>query len=167
MKRVLCAVDARPSASEALAFAIELCAETGASLDVVTVRRRPPAQRGGPTEPLRRSEDPRVAAAVAKAAARTAAEHGIPATAHVSVGDPARAICAAAEELDTDLVVVGSRGRGALRASLLGSVSSAVARRCRRPVTIVAAGARVATTAASAVAAAEEMLEPAAERPAA
>jgi nucleotide-binding universal stress UspA family protein len=143
MKSVLCAVDmTTQSASDALDFAIELCAETGASLDIVTVRRRRHSRRSELREPLRPREDPRRAAAAALSAARVAATRGIHATAHVSVGDPARAIPAAAEELDADVIVLGSRGRGALRSTLLGSVSQTVARRSRRPVAIVAAGSR-------------------------
>ncbi len=41
------------------------------------------------------------------------------------------------------MVVVGSRGHGAIKAALLGSVSSAVVERARAPVVLVTAEARV------------------------
>ncbi len=40
---------------------------------------------------------------------------------------------------DADLLVVGSRGRGALRSTLFGSVAHAVAERAKRPVAIIRA----------------------------
>lgn len=52
-------------------------------------------------------------------------------------GDPARAITAVAAERDAALVVTGTRGRGALRSALFGSVSRAVVRTAGRPVVLV------------------------------
>ena len=52
-------------------------------------------------------------------------------------GAPAQAILSAARDEDPELLVVGSRGRGALRSALLGSVSHEVAARTRSPVVVV------------------------------
>jgi nucleotide-binding universal stress UspA family protein len=47
---------------------------------------------------------------------------------------PAEEICAAAEELGADLVVVGTHGRGAIGRALLGSVALDVLRTSKVPV---------------------------------
>lgn len=52
-------------------------------------------------------------------------------------GPPAEALASAAETGDVDLVVVGSRGRGVLARTLLGSVSDRLAHVCHRPVLVV------------------------------
>jgi nucleotide-binding universal stress UspA family protein len=52
-------------------------------------------------------------------------------------GDPADKICQYAEAIDADLVVIGTHGRGAIRAALLGSVSEKVVRNCKRSVLVV------------------------------
>jgi nucleotide-binding universal stress UspA family protein len=52
-------------------------------------------------------------------------------------GDPAEAIVEAADAHAAEMIVIGSRGRGALASSVLGSISSAVATRSTCPVTVV------------------------------
>ncbi|HEY7540833.1 MAG TPA: universal stress protein [Methylomirabilota bacterium] len=52
-------------------------------------------------------------------------------------GDPAEEIVAAAQNFDTDLVVVGARGVGGVARVLLGSVSERVLHHARCPVLIV------------------------------
>jgi len=53
------------------------------------------------------------------------------------VDDPAEAILAAARTHDCEVIVMGRRGVGAVRAALLGSASSAVVQRSRVPVIVV------------------------------
>jgi nucleotide-binding universal stress UspA family protein len=55
----------------------------------------------------------------------------------IETGDPAERIEAVAEREPADLIVVGSRGRGPLRAAVLGSTSRRLAASARRPVVIV------------------------------
>ncbi len=54
----------------------------------------------------------------------------------VLVGSPAEEIVRAAEELDADLIVLGSRGLGVVRSVLLGSVSQGVLNHARSPVLV-------------------------------
>ncbi len=63
----------------------------------------------------------------------------------VECGDTARCICAAAEGHGVDLVVVGSRDRGALGRLLAPSVSAAVVRGTSRPVLVVSGEHRTTT----------------------
>jgi nucleotide-binding universal stress UspA family protein len=53
------------------------------------------------------------------------------------VGNPAEAIVAQAHKGRFDLIVMGSRGHGALRGLLLGSVAAKVVAHSDVPVTIV------------------------------
>ncbi|KAI8854283.1 hypothetical protein BC829DRAFT_380768, partial [Chytridium lagenaria] len=52
------------------------------------------------------------------------------------IGDPREAIVHKSEELNADLVIVGSRNLGRVRKVLLGSVSDHVVRHCRCPVVV-------------------------------
>ncbi|MFZ5468611.1 MAG: universal stress protein, partial [Myxococcota bacterium] len=51
-------------------------------------------------------------------------------------GSPAEAIADHAERSDASMVVVGSRGRGAVQRVLLGSVADRLVRVCKRPVLV-------------------------------
>uniref|UniRef100_A0A0C9QNS5 TSA: Wollemia nobilis Ref_Wollemi_Transcript_15672_657 transcribed RNA sequence n=1 Tax=Wollemia nobilis TaxID=56998 RepID=A0A0C9QNS5_9CONI len=52
-------------------------------------------------------------------------------------GDPRYAICEAAEKLKVNLLVIGSRGHGAIRRAVIGSVSNYCAHHAKCPVLIV------------------------------
>lgn len=69
---------------------------------------------------------------------RAAEAHGLPrAEQRLERGKAAERLCAVAHEERAQLVVVGSRGHGALRAAILGSVSTAVVRKAPCPVVVV------------------------------
>ena len=78
------------------------------------------------------------AKSVAEEGAKRATEHGFAATPMVKEsfeGTP-KAILEVADELSVRLIVCGQRGRSALRSTLLGSTSHALASHTRRPILI-------------------------------
>jgi len=84
------------------------------------------------------TEEESYARSVAEEGARRASEHGYTASPLVKEsfeGIP-RAILEAADDLSARLIVCGQRGRGALRSTLLGSVSHSLASQTRRPILI-------------------------------
>jgi nucleotide-binding universal stress UspA family protein len=62
---------------------------------------------------------------------------GVRYRAELREGNPVTALLDVADELDADLVVVGSRGAGGFPGLLLGSTSAQVAQHARTPVVIV------------------------------
>jgi nucleotide-binding universal stress UspA family protein len=60
---------------------------------------------------------------------------------HVERGEPGAVLCERADALGATVVVVGSRGRGAIRRALLGSVSNYVVQNAPCPVLVVRRGA--------------------------
>lgn len=56
---------------------------------------------------------------------------------HVTDADPAERLTQAAHDREAALLVVGTRGRGAVTSALLGSVSAGVVRRAERPIVLV------------------------------
>ena len=70
--------------------------------------------------------------------AATAAVLGpVPVEQRVEEGSAGETICSLAGDLDADVVVVGSHGKGAFAAAVLGSVSRHVVHHCHRPVLVV------------------------------
>jgi nucleotide-binding universal stress UspA family protein len=61
------------------------------------------------------------------------------------VGNPAECLADIADEEDAELIVVGSRGRGAFKSAFLGSVSNALVGVARCPILIVPPGATEAS----------------------
>jgi len=84
------------------------------------------------------SEEESYAKSVAEEGALRASEHGYTASPLIKQsfeGIP-RAILEVADDLSARVIVCGQRGRGALRSTLLGSVSHTLASHTRRPILI-------------------------------
>ena len=62
---------------------------------------------------------------------------GVPFEREIGSGEPAAVLVDIAERHGCDAIVLGARGLGALRAALMGSVSTGVLHASRLPVTVV------------------------------
>jgi nucleotide-binding universal stress UspA family protein len=139
MEKILIATDGSPSAREAVELGLELASEQNAAAIVLHVL--PPMDwtrldRGGVVRPLP-DELPLSEQIALYEAAQVAEANGVDAKVELLAGDPVDEIVALADSADVDLIVVGSRGRGAVASALLGSVSLGVLHEARRPVLIV------------------------------
>jgi nucleotide-binding universal stress UspA family protein len=135
MKTILIATDGSQPAHEALDVAIELARDTGATLQILSVR--PPRMSGRGAAPVLEVEHFEGPQHIVDAAAAHAREAGVEAIPHAAHGDVVTCIDDAAVTLDADLLVVGSRGLGSLQGALFGSVSHALVHRSSIPVTVV------------------------------
>jgi nucleotide-binding universal stress UspA family protein len=140
VRKILIATDGSDSAREAVQFGLDLADEHRAIPFVVYVV---PAfdlvpLTGFAVPPPKVTHTPSAAdRQPLEAAEAVAAEKGIEATTTLLSGKPADEIIAYADTIDADLIVVGSRGHGAITSALLGSVSRGVLHEARRPVLIV------------------------------
>ena len=154
MKTFLIASDGSASAREAVEFGLELSAEQNAEAVVVYVAPAldilPVSGFGMPAaQPHALSAHDQVAL---DEAARLADEQGMRARTELLTGNPVDEIVAYADSIDADMIVVGSRGHGAVASALLGSVSLGVLHEARRPVLVFRrAQARVSKPAATAL----------------
>ncbi len=152
MKRILVTTDGSPSSTEAVAFGVELATEHEAELIFVhvvpTLDIVPATGFGGmsgafPHEP---SDHDHV---LLEDAAAVASEHGVVSTTAMLRGDTVDEIVAYADSHDVDLIVVGSRGHGAIAGALLGSVSLGLLGESKRPILIVKAASVAAPVGAA------------------
>lgn len=139
MKCVVVAVDGSEQGKSALNLAIEIAEKFGAeiiTLNVHTLPYVPPdpyvVTDGSLEENLRKYGEE-----LARGAAEYAKSKGVTASWQSAVGSPADVIFDVALAKQADLVVVGSRGRGAVARTVLGSVSSRLAHICTIPLLIV------------------------------
>ncbi|MDP8974470.1 MAG: universal stress protein [Actinomycetota bacterium] len=136
--RVLLATDGSPDATLAARSAVELCEKTGSDLHVVHVGEYLPTYFAyTEEEPAElRHNAQRLLEGQAES---IRAAGGTVAGTHLRLGRPAEQIIDLSEDLSAGLVVVGSRGQGALRRAVLGSVSENVVRYAHCPVFVVRA----------------------------
>ncbi|WP_273888179.1 universal stress protein [Rubrobacter naiadicus] len=142
--RMLVAVDGSEGARRAAMLGARLAAALGSELHVASVGRLPSGYGSpgwGPPHPNPEFDAVALARREAEERAREEAlrleEAGFAVIGvHAGTGDPESGIVALAEEIGAGLIVVGSRGLGALRRTLLGSVSEGVVRNARCSVLV-------------------------------
>ena len=138
--RVLLALDGSPSAQAAAALVRSLPWPEGSVLHLVGVVEPPTELPTLPGVPARHTLDAGASTALRRVldeAAEGLAGPGLAVRTTIFVGRPASVIVEAAAELEVELVVVGSRGRGPLTSMVLGSVSSEVVDHAPCPVLVV------------------------------
>jgi nucleotide-binding universal stress UspA family protein len=84
----------------------------------------------------RAQEDARVALEATTAALQNVAQGSV-IRERAEIGDPGSLLCSVGAQLGVDAIVVGSRGLGAFKRVLLGSVSSYVVHHAARPVLVI------------------------------
>jgi nucleotide-binding universal stress UspA family protein len=144
ISHILCPVDLSEISGRALDYAVALARQHRARVHVLEVL---PAQSAPKvTEWPAIFEDPAGLAGVDRQDLERfvapAAEAGVLARVHLRDGEVVPRILELAAEIDADLVVLGTHGRGGFERFTLGSVAEKVLRRAGRPVLAVPPGDR-------------------------
>jgi nucleotide-binding universal stress UspA family protein len=137
MKRILVAVDGSEASLKAARMAADIALRFGARMTLAYVIPRlllPPDVYGLTLADVEREQRVHADKLVAETLARLG-EPGVQVETAVLSGSPAETLAEAAA--DVDLVVLGSRGRGAVARVLLGSVSDRLVHISPKPVLVV------------------------------
>ena len=140
MKRIVVGVDGSAESKQAAEFASTLAGPLGAELLLVFVALRPvpfgpePYALGLAEWELTERE---YANALLREMAARCSRGGAPVKTTFETGGPAEVIAELAGKEEVEFVVVGHRGRGAVKRLLLGSVADRLAQISPRPVLIV------------------------------
>lgn len=140
MQKPLVPIDGSDSALRALAHALaELRGLTGVELHLIHVQA--PIVHVFPSKlvspDLIEQEQRREGEEVLKPAQAFAQAAGVPCVSHVRIGHAGDDIAACAQDNGCDAVVMGTRGMGAVKGLLLGSVATKVVHLAQIPVTLV------------------------------
>lgn len=140
LKKILIATDGSPSALRAVELGLELAEEEGAQpifVHVAPTKDVLPVAGVGMVPVSVPHEVVEADRASLDEAVELAEVRGLESATRLLSGDAAHEIAAFADVVDADLIVVGSRGHGAISSALIGSVSRGVLHKTTRPVLIV------------------------------
>jgi nucleotide-binding universal stress UspA family protein len=140
MKKFLVGVDGSDPSIHAICKAAELASFTKGKL-VLAYALAPMSHLAemytGPIADLEES-DRENGETILRDAARVARELGCPVEALLLQGSPASALAEqSAQDQEIEMVVVGTRGLGAVASAILGSVTDKLMRVCKKPVLVV------------------------------
>jgi nucleotide-binding universal stress UspA family protein len=136
MARILIAVDGSAPSLRALEFGASLAAKLGVGVVLLHAMARVVLPVGGALSEPRHgplAEGTRLLEALAD----KARSHGVAVETDLSEGEAASVIHDRSEAPDIQMVVMGSRGQGAVARLLLGSVASQVVHTASKPVVVV------------------------------
>jgi nucleotide-binding universal stress UspA family protein len=136
MTRILIATDGSVGSGHALEQGLSLAAELSADALVVYVRQSPTSFLGAPYYQDVITSEAQHARGVLTDAKLYATRYDVEVDYEVLEGDPVEVILAIARSRDVDLIVVDSRGLGAVTSLVLGSVSNAILHQADRPVLV-------------------------------
>jgi nucleotide-binding universal stress UspA family protein len=145
-EHILIPTDGSDTANAAVDHAVDLAATYGAQLHALYVVDIDAVNFGLGTEQVDRitqgnfdemSELREKADAATGAVAAAASEQGVEVHEELRVGTPHTVIAEYADDIDVDLVVMGSHGRAGVQRALLGSVTERVLRSTHRPVLVI------------------------------
>jgi nucleotide-binding universal stress UspA family protein len=134
MKHILCAIDGSDHGKRAVAVAAAMALRMQTKLSILHISEYV-VGRGGVYDVLLPGQSEKYLAEAKAIASNEAYED--PTLKSVRARDPAHAILEFAEKNEIDHIVMGAAGKGAVKAFMIGSVSSDVLRKSHCPVTIV------------------------------
>ena len=134
--KILVAIDGSTSAKRAFSRSLYLASKCDSRLEVVHVI---PCEFGGDSENTFElvEELKKKGKDILEQCKRIAAKNNISIKTVSELGDPAKIIIELAKSNDSDLIIMGSRGRSAFKELLLGSVTQKVAHHAKCPVMVV------------------------------
>jgi len=143
-KRILVATDFSDTANAAFDYAVDLARQLGAKVTALHAYELP--VYGFPNGALVASVEMATrimtsAQEALDAACKARASKGVEITPIVRQGVTWEEVHRVAEEVDADLIVIGTHGRKGLSRALLGSVAEKIIRTATRPVLTIHAGA--------------------------
>jgi nucleotide-binding universal stress UspA family protein len=142
-KSIVVGTDGSETAGQAVREAVDLASSLGATLELVSAyeavpKRRLSEERRDAPEDLQWAINPQEDVdATLEAAAAIGREAGVAVTVYARQGDPADALLDVAEELGSDLIVVGNKGMTGAKRFMLGSVPNKVSHHAPCSVLIV------------------------------
>lgn len=151
-RNVLVTTDGSARAEKAAGYAIDLVKSTGGKLTVLSVVDEGDPRNAGEIDPdfyEEIADDPNVDSDAlelkrkkpemdfASRVLQQASGSGIDATMKVRVGNPVDEIVNESVELGAEVIVIGSHGRSAVGAALMGSVATGVIHKGEIPVLVV------------------------------
>lgn len=145
LRHILVPTDFSAASTEAFATALAMARDSGARVTLFHVHHVPVSvfpEVVLPLAPELMQQLEHAADSVLDELCARAAAAGVPAARRTAFGATHAEICALAEELGVDLIVIATHGRGALGHAVWGSVAERVVRKAPCPVLTVRARMR-------------------------